>query len=125
MSTESSTISAKRHGGTTFTLFPKLPPELRVRIWEFALPEDPRVIKVYYEGWQSIEPKFKIRAEASDPVTSQLLVSVEARTVTMKAYPLAFQTFYWKPAHLTLRKMHSISAVIGLWNFSLRGLSLH
>jgi 2EXR family len=104
MSSASSTISAISHGGTTFTLFPKLPQELRVKIWEYALPEGPRVVKVYYQGQQSMEPKFKIRAEVSDPATSLLRVSVEARIVALKAYPLAFQTPLLKPLHFNFEK---------------------
>lgn len=46
-----------------------------------------------------MEPRYKIRAESSYPATSLLLVSVEARTVATKAYPLAFQAFLLKPLH--------------------------
>jgi len=51
-----------------------------------------------------MEPRYKIRAEGSYPATSLLLVSVEARTVAMKAYPLAFQTFLPKPVHFNFEK---------------------
>jgi hypothetical protein len=104
MSSASSTISAKSHSGTKFTVFPKLPPELRVKIWKYALPEGPRVIEVCCEGWPRNELRFKIGGEGSYPATSLLLVSVEAHTVAMKAYPLAFPTFHLKPVHFNFEK---------------------
>jgi hypothetical protein len=104
MSSASSTISAKSHSGTTFTVFPKLPPELRVKIWEYALPEAPRFIKFCYEGWPHCERRFKIGREGSYPATSLLLVSVEARTVAIKAYPLAFRSFHLNPVRFNFEK---------------------
>lgn len=51
-----------------------------------------------------MEPRCKIRAEGLYRATSLLFVSVEARTVAMKAYPLAFQTFLPKPVHFNFEK---------------------
>jgi hypothetical protein len=119
MSSASSTISVISHGGTTFTLFPKLPPELRVKIWEYALPEGPRVIKVCSGYWQRkgvhVGYKIKIRAQGSFVATPLLLVSVEARTIAKQAYPFAFKTFPLKPVRVNFEKdilyFHSPSAL--------------
>ncbi|KAL3425754.1 hypothetical protein PVAG01_02545 [Phlyctema vagabunda] len=68
-----------------FTLFPKLPPEVRAMIWEAALP-GPRVIELRY----SRGPVERLWSVAKAPTI--LHVNFEARKVAKERYPLSFGT---------------------------------
>lgn len=62
---------------TEFAYFPKLPLELRRKIWQAALPSGPRLLRI--EG---------LRHDIDIPLPSQIaIVSQEARTETIRQYP--------------------------------------
>jgi len=75
-----------------FTLFSKLPQELRDEIWEFALPA-PRVLKVFKAspllvGHQGFTSRYGI--DTYKLPTQLLHVSREARQVALQRYQLSF-----------------------------------
>ena len=77
--------------GDRFTLFPNLPAELRLKIWDMALPS-PRVrtIQPYY-NWDvpfSYETTFGFGTCDKPPI--HLQVNMEARSIALKTYCLAF-----------------------------------
>ncbi|MCJ1248771.1 hypothetical protein MMC30_005990 [Trapelia coarctata] len=82
-----------------FTLFPALPAELRLKIWEFALP-GPRVVEI-----KAPPPSFADRPpdSALDDFTSScaiptlLHVNSEARGIALKHYELSFATGTFPP----------------------------
>jgi hypothetical protein len=67
-----------------FTLFPKLPIELRRIIWRRSLPGQ-RVVEVLYYN-------FTGQCRSSRPIPIALHVSSEARGVALESYELAFGT---------------------------------
>ncbi|KAH8784373.1 hypothetical protein BGZ57DRAFT_925369 [Hyaloscypha finlandica] len=86
------TIPVEEPPSLKFTLFPKLPPELRNKIWEFALP-GPR--KITIETWDCVIVHVKLQhrhrqqQNKSDiPVT--LHVCRDSRAIALKHYSLAF-----------------------------------
>jgi hypothetical protein len=72
--------------GDRFTLFPKLPPEVRLTIWDMALP-GPRVITIL-PGPGCPTPGYQFGKCDQPPV--HLQVNVEARSTTLKTYSLDF-----------------------------------
>jgi hypothetical protein len=77
---------------TGFTFFSKLPPELRLKIWELAIPED-FIIRICYE--QTRGPP-----SLNQDTPAMISVSHEARSVALKVYtvisiPSAKQRFYF------------------------------
>lgn len=70
-----------------FTLFPKLPTELRLQIWKYALP-GPRVIRVK-KNWKMFLPG-RIRAAAKPPAILQ--TNSESRQLAMRFYELSFNS---------------------------------
>lgn len=71
-----------------FNRFPKLPPELRLKIWAHALP-DPRIMAI-----ESVPPRTKdYLISCKDRIPSTLLVNRESREVALKRYSLRFLTF--------------------------------
>ena len=84
----------------TFGLFPKLPPELRNKIWKLSLP-GPRVIRITHDPRnmatvkiQEIgagpSPFWRAKANAG-PVPALLHVNKEARSLASQYYSLAFE----------------------------------
>jgi hypothetical protein len=74
--------------GDRFTFFPKLPPELRLKIWDMGLP-GPRVITILPAGgWSG--PDYRFGKCDQSPV--HLQVNVEARLSALKKYHLAFDS---------------------------------
>lgn len=71
-----------------FNRFPKLPPELRLKIWAYALP-DPRIMTI-----ESVPPRTKdYLISCKDRIPSTLLVNRESREAALKRYSLCFLTF--------------------------------
>jgi hypothetical protein len=70
----------------TFTLFPKLPTELRLKIWKYALP-GPRAIRVQ-RNWPTMSGP--IRAVAKPPAVLQ--TNSESRQLAMRFYELSFNS---------------------------------
>lgn len=66
---------------STFTLFHKLPIELRLKIWKFAQP-GPRNVLIVYDSPYS--------ATSKEPPPALLAVNREARQVALKSYRLLF-----------------------------------
>lgn len=62
-----------------FTLFPRLPPELRQAIWEVALP-GPQTLAISGSDKSICRPK----------VPNLLHVNLEARIIALKTYKLSF-----------------------------------
>jgi hypothetical protein len=84
----------------TFSLFPKLPPELRNKIWKLSLP-GPRIIRITHDPRnmatvkiQEIgagpSPFWRAKANAG-PVPALLHVNKEARSFASKYYSLTFE----------------------------------
>jgi hypothetical protein len=76
--------NSPENSSPTFTLFPKLPTELRLKIWKYALP-GPRAIKVQ-RGWPTFS--HRIRAVAKPPAVLQ--TNSESRQLAMRFYELSF-----------------------------------
>jgi hypothetical protein len=79
-----------------FTLFPKLPAELRLKIWDLVLPPEPNVITVEFD-WEDPDdpdsnwhPKIKYNFENSPTPPMHLQVNMESRIHASKSYQLAF-----------------------------------
>ena len=69
-----------------FTVFPKFPPELRLKVWKHALP-GPRVVEIEYCG---AEHEWYSPIESQGRPSSLLRANKESREVYLKSYmPLA------------------------------------
>ena len=90
--------------GPCFTIFPKLPLELRLIIWSFALP-DPQVvtIKKKVESAQQ-EATTTFKAEASYCMITLLHVCRESRSVAQKHYRLSFKQHLMHPVYIDFSK---------------------
>jgi hypothetical protein len=96
----------------SFTSFPKLPAEVRLKIWSLALP-GPRVITIapdYSSAPEFFDPehphstRYKARA-CTKPVPALLHCSFESRAVALKSYELSFRTnLQKKPIYFDFRK---------------------
>ncbi|KAF8854119.1 hypothetical protein BDZ45DRAFT_677200 [Acephala macrosclerotiorum] len=80
----------------SFTLFPELPTELRLKIWKLAIP-GPRILSVghrmqYGEGYGRIIPT-AMEWRTSDPVPTLLHVCHDSRTEALKVYQPSFAAF--------------------------------
>ncbi|KAI0843284.1 hypothetical protein F5Y06DRAFT_302554 [Hypoxylon sp. FL0890] len=113
------------HGGR-FTHFPKLPAELRLKIWEYLL--TPRIVAIACldaeapppdeepeEPWTSF-PELEVPAPPSVPVL--LLINRETRTLAKKRYSPAFA---WKVPYVLLHNdspfsYSSASASASTWS---------
>ncbi|KAE9381206.1 hypothetical protein N431DRAFT_424799 [Stipitochalara longipes BDJ] len=77
----------------SFTLFPDLPVEIRLKIWSFIAPS-PRTVSIKYKGlsFNSIGKGFLAAAgwRSPDPVPIILHICQESRTEALKSYQLAF-----------------------------------
>jgi hypothetical protein len=85
---------------TTFTLFPKLPSELRLKIWRLAAP-GPRTVPVEYRmKYDTFEGK-RVSTfsgwRSSDPVPVILHICHEARDEALKSYQPAFGSYFQQP----------------------------
>jgi hypothetical protein len=80
----------------SFTLFPELPLELRLKIWSFIAP-GPRTVSIKYKGlsFYSIGKGFSAAAgwRSPDPVPTILHICQESRTEALKSYRLAFGSY--------------------------------
>jgi len=79
-----STYAVYNNSDATFTLFPKLPVELRRIIWRHSLPGT-RVVAVFCDAYDQA-PSFR----STTPVPTILHVSSEARMVALRYYELRF-----------------------------------
>jgi len=85
---------------TTFTLFPKLPPEIRLKIWRYITP-GPRIVEIQY----ATEPKRLVESIpgtlrpvgpgwiSKDPQPIVLHICQESRMEALKRYQLALGTY--------------------------------
>lgn len=85
----------------TFTLFPTLPPELRLKIWKYALP-GPRVVRLSLmehsnSSHRRGHEKYAIHATSTIP--SIIQTNVEGREAALKVYELAFPTQLLHPVY--------------------------
>ncbi|KAI1210639.1 uncharacterized protein F4807DRAFT_466977 [Annulohypoxylon truncatum] len=105
------------HGGS-FPLFPNLPPELRLKIWEYLIA--PRIVAIACldaeapppseepeEPWTSF-PSLSQSPTDPPPATIPvlLLINRETRSLALKHYEPAFS---WKVPHVLLSSTHSIT----------------
>ena len=72
-----------------FTLFKKLPIEIRLKIWEDAIP-DPRVVDIHMTTLKPGVPRLIFKSTAIVPAL--LSVSREARKTILETYTLCFET---------------------------------
>lgn len=81
----------------TFHLFPKLPPELRTRIWEYALPPG-RLVRIFYteiyypSGTYSDEDLGQTTFTSNTPAPALLHACAESRIVALRVYKLCLGT---------------------------------
>ncbi|KUJ17776.1 uncharacterized protein LY89DRAFT_718399 [Mollisia scopiformis] len=90
--------SSNKDQGRVFHLFPDLPSEIRLKIWEEARPE-PRVIKIdrdtfEHDGYTFGTPR------CSAKVPSLLHVNFESRHVALEWYTLPFEKLPSQPAYI-------------------------
>ncbi|PQE06230.1 hypothetical protein CJF30_00005195 [Rutstroemia sp. NJR-2017a BBW] len=91
---------------TTFTLFPLLPPELRLQIWAHALPV-PRTLKVKIDAYSSAHAEL---LGPFAPIPTIMHVCAESRSVGLGVFRLGLgpaldkdgRNFYWDPRVDTL-----------------------
>jgi hypothetical protein len=74
----------------SFTLFPKLPEELRCMIWARSAPLRPRVIQLFYEATSNTWHACPDSCGGLPPI---IHVSQEARKEALKGYTWAFDTY--------------------------------
>ena len=90
---------------TIFTLFPKLPLELRLQIWEFALPQ-PRVIEAYPhrdDNGQLLDNYASCRAIVVAP-PAILHTNRESRILAQRTYTLAFNGPFREPIYFDFQR---------------------
>jgi hypothetical protein len=84
----------------TFTLFPQLPYEIRLKIWRFAIP-GPRVVPLHFElrdVTSDGKPISKFSPwRSSDPVPVVLHICHDARAEALKSLGRAFGTHFHEP----------------------------
>jgi hypothetical protein len=85
--------------GPTFTLFPQLPTELRLKIWKEAIPGEPRVIIFKLKGKGLSDPR--IHAAAKTPAIFQ--TNQESRQVGLGVYELAFKSILERLVYIDYR----------------------
>lgn len=89
-----------------FTLFPQLPPELRLKVWLFAIPRQ-RLVELkpdtVIQNWAAlgflglVDPDTNIHSVRSPtPVPSMLHTCVESRTEMLKYYKCTFGGRRWR-----------------------------
>jgi hypothetical protein len=79
----------------TFTLFPELPPELRIKVWKFAA-QKPQVISIYKVWALDL-----VKAQPTKPGT--LLANKESRQVALEERPLCFKDQLMQLVHCSSR----------------------
>lgn len=98
---------SSRHGHTTFAPFPALPPELRLKIWDYMMP--PRIVIAACFGMANAS-ETRVELDARPPqrlVPVVLHVNREARHFALERYELAFA---WKVPYV-LASMDSASRI--------------
>jgi hypothetical protein len=82
--TRSASYHGEQPGAGKFTLFPQLPPEIRIRIWQHAI-SVPRIVEVKFnKDWQ-----YKSKPPAL------LLCNKESRQECLKAYSIGNNGSAW------------------------------
>lgn len=89
-SPQSTTSAHTLEAATEFTLFPDLPPELRLMIWNHARPE-PRVLRAMYSEKRPFSVQGYRYAHFGAKVPSLLHVNKEARDVALRWYKISFK----------------------------------
>ncbi|KAE9365608.1 hypothetical protein N431DRAFT_431036 [Stipitochalara longipes BDJ] len=126
-STQCSIIASKEG---MFTIFKKLPPELRNKIWAFASNNEPRILDIWSdflrcEVGNSVFFTQKYTTELSKPkVPSLLRTSQESRAEALKHYKLEFRTQMTLPtgikltleARIYINYATDVLAPRGFWN---------
>jgi len=82
------------------SLFPKLPSELQIQIWEAALPEEPRLVALWLKIWQTNSSTGYPEDSAEDrrkflcknPPPTLLHVCRQSREVALKKFSLQIKT---------------------------------
>ncbi|KAN0117059.1 hypothetical protein V8E51_003036 [Hyaloscypha variabilis] len=79
-----------------FTLFPKLPPELRDMMWNIAAP-GPRIVTVDAgECFNLNTNTFKMRFASDNKVHGMLRACRESRQIMLRLLPIRLPSKYWK-----------------------------
>jgi hypothetical protein len=76
---------SERTAATEFTSFPRLPPELRLKIWKLAIPNQ-RVVQLQGDGLSDNLPLGVLTLR--EDVPAMISVSREARSVALKFYTM-------------------------------------
>ncbi|KAE8450831.1 hypothetical protein EG329_005744 [Mollisiaceae sp. DMI_Dod_QoI] len=89
----------------SFTLFPNLPQEIKDKIWEFAVPQSPRVVEVYstktmvkakthsgQEPGQEPEEIANFSTTFRTEAVALLSVCQDSRAVALRCFPLRFSS---------------------------------
>ena len=95
-----------------FTLFPKLPPELRLKIWRLSIPQEQRVVilELYtYCGTPIIkdgrqQSLYGYETKPTEPVAAILHVSQESRAEALKTYTLTWGVHREYPIYVDYSK---------------------
>lgn len=102
--------NSEEHSPSTFVLFPKLPPELRIKIWRLTIPTD-RVVKILAGGYALDPPDsyvdkegntdgrhcFKTRSTETIPIL--LHINRESRAEGLRIYELCLGTRFLYPVY--------------------------
>jgi hypothetical protein len=101
-------IMEANHPPTSFTLFPQLPFELRLKIWRHCAPP-PRIVAIGYKkgssaekgqtfisyaGWRRPKPIPLVVWTSPDPVPTTLHICHESRQEAMKSYGPSFGSVF-------------------------------
>lgn len=84
LSRDMGNVNIKEFDVVTFTLFSELPPELRLKIWDFAAFAEPRIVDVFLD-WP---PRY---AFARTPLPSIFAICHDSRTVAFQHYKISFE----------------------------------
>lgn len=85
---------------TSFTVFPDLPFEIRLKIWSFVTPAPRDVTIKYTTAFRKIEEQISPASTgwiSSTPVPVILQICRESRAEALKSYQLSFGTVYNEP----------------------------
>jgi hypothetical protein len=85
-----------------FTLFLKLPPELRIKIWGFAL--EPRVVEIDGHASTHAMGKWTYDYGRCGKRPSLLQVNAEARSIAMSSHRLSFFNVVGGPTYFDFEK---------------------
>jgi hypothetical protein len=111
----------------TFTLFPKLPPELRLKIWKMST-QHTRIVKWIY-GHVSMDfvieegvtqGQYAFRSQCTETIPSVLRATCESRAAALESYTLCLESQFLHPIYFNYdQDIFVFSHEHGPWHFEM------